>query len=524
MPAWAVALGAAHLLLSPVTRELVSVSDADRYFLPTLGPTDALAAALALVVLSAGLFGASRLLSPRLPPAVGQALGLAALGLLVVHVATLGGNALSERQHTGAWLPRWQRLVPWGPGLLAAALAVLGAAGWWLRGPVLTGARWVLGVLGGFGVWTLGLLLWAAISGLPPASEPPVDGPASAPVATQRPRPPPSTASGQRVVWLLFDELDHRAAFEEHLAALPNLRVLRDRGVLATQAYQAGEHTLDTVPDMFTGQRLEAVRPLGRRALQVTPRGGRRALWHRLPTWAHAAHAAGQRVGIAGAYHPYCRLYGGEAADCVQATVGVAHTRGGLPLATRVLADLATLDLLRPRRAAIAANVAVLAAGRRQALDADLDVTFMHVLLPHEPFTWDVDRAQPQVWTGWSEGYRSNLRWVDHWLGGLRRALAASPLGASTTLVISADHGWRASQALAGRPPDRRVALLVVPPGSAGAARRVDRPISARAVGPLVQALALGELPARADAIARWLGARPVASAAERTGLASPAR
>ena len=494
-----------------------------------LGRSDAWAALLAFALIWAGLWGVLAL-GRRLPSREGRdGLCVAALLLLLLDVVTLHGNALTERRYTHDLLALWNAVGSVGHIGVGVALLLALALAARIRRPIARSAWVVLAVFGVFGATTAAQLAFAGLTGTEVAADAAHDRPAA---AAQEARP--------RVVWLLFDELDQRAVFDDGLGGLPHLAALAARGVRVDHALPAGQHTLDSVPDLWTGidfTSAEAVGPaklrLRRRDLGATdggvkdggvPDGGVTDVgvpdggvtdggvtdWGATPTFASDVNAAGGHVALAGWYHPYCDLFAADATRCRFVTAGVVHSRAGLPFAARVIDDLASVAPWSWRQRAIAANVALSGFARAWAVDPSVDVAYIHLPLPHEPFTWDAEAGAPVLWRSFFGGYEANLQWVDAIVGDVDAALAASPLAGRTTIVISADHGWRSAPALAGRPVDTRVAWVVVPPR--GPAQRVEAEIPARTIGPMVTALAAGNLPAETGAIAGWLRAHASAA------------
>lgn len=129
------------------------------------------------------------------------------------------------------------------------------------------------------------------------------------------------------------------------------------------------------------------------------------------------------------------------------------------------------------------------------ATDAEAELTFVHVNVPHRPVVYDpgTDTIEPRP----EASYLDNLLLVDETIAELRDQLQEQDLWNETTLVLTSDHGDRRDPERVGLPPDdpeepfpdRRVPLIVKPP-EAGQAPDVGDPLDNR----IVHGLALGVL------------------------------
>lgn len=270
-----------------------------------------------------------------------------------------------------------------------------------------------------------------------------------------------------RVVWIVFDELDAAVAIHRRPPGLrlPAFDRLRAESFEATQAYAPGRWTLDALPTLWTGRPVTEARESGPQELRLTFAGSPEPLDFDPSTSVFGlAHKAGFRVGIAGWYHPYCRLFGSVADPC-RAVVSVdafsavrsamVASEGGTVSAVRRLigwhvpwsvasirAGGFTPSRLHTEEAYVLASTA---SAYRQIHDRSLEMVrdptlslvFVHYPVPHLPaFSTVTDSSGPL-------GYEDNLTLMDRALGELRVALEGAGLWTKTTLIVHSDHALR---------------------------------------------------------------------------------
>ena len=73
-----------------------------------------------------------------------------------------------------------------------------------------------------------------------------------------------TSAASQRVLWLVFDEMDQRQTFEKRLpdAELPVIDRFRGESLYANNAYPPASWTIRSMPALFTGKRISRAEPL----------------------------------------------------------------------------------------------------------------------------------------------------------------------------------------------------------------------------------------------------------------------
>ncbi|MGH9146118.1 MAG: alkaline phosphatase family protein [Vicinamibacterales bacterium] len=352
-------------------------------------------------------------------------------------------------------------------------------------------------------------------------------------------------SSPNRLVWIVLDEFDPTVAFDRRPGdvQLRALDRLRSESFVATNAYAPGSWTLDALPTLWTGRPVSEAREVGPSDLRLTFVGvdGQHLLAASDTVFAQA-HAAGFKVGIAGWYHPYCRLFGHVAEQCesVSSSDSVlafrraefAAERGTLamvPLLVRWRAPwsfeaLATGGLVRARAEAEKTRTLLeraetyrLVHARTLAMvqDRSLALVFAHYPVPHLPGFYDSNRGEIDITT--SHGYENNLALADRAVGELRRALEEAGLWAGTTVLVHSDHAlrpriWKQLQqwtpeleaSTGGRQSAFTPFILKLPGQDKGI--EYDRPFNAALARDLVMAALDGRLGSAAE-VTKWLDA-----------------
>lgn len=329
--------------------------------------------------------------------------------------------------------------------------------------------------------------------------------PRVAPAVTRAENTP--AAKAPRVIVAVFDELDYRLAFETppQGLALKGLPRLRATSLFATHAFPPSNSTALSMPAMLIGERFMNIQADGWNRLGLYRENGELTSFGDSDTLLHRAARNGDRIGILGWYHPYCRLFS-MAANCLD-SAGYGHS-------TSYPAS-GMLDIL------ISQWRQIIPAGRPYATlrfensvtrfrellaDPSLGMVFAHFAVPHFPYIYDAGRerlARADLWAPAPSGsvtYFSNLLLVDRLIDETLDTMNASCTGC--ILIVTSDHWWRWSRHYDGR-TDRRVPFAVHTAGESGPAV-IEQKFNVEFLAHLVMAVLQRELLTRAD-IARWI-------------------
>ncbi len=282
------------------------------------------------------------------------------------------------------------------------------------------------------------------------------------PQATDRSAGP---GPGLRVVWLLFDKLDRKIAFEnrDESVEMPTFDALIARSVNFTAAMGPTKSgTQRAMTGILTGHVTDDIKMLPGQ-LQARAEGEERyfALQDRDKIFARA-QSQGFTVALTSHHmihneisNPYCRMFQRVLAKCWNEGRWIkVDTKlvDGMALVLRRLWGFARLDPRRPstrRQQEVLEGVekfkAMMAATGEVVVDPAIDLVFAHIFAPHWPYIFDrrtddfayQEREYPTA----QEGYLGGLELADR---GLRRVLAdiaASSVQKRTAIVVTADHG-----------------------------------------------------------------------------------
>jgi hypothetical protein len=285
---------------------------------------------------------------------------------------------------------------------------------------------------------------------------------------------PTGKTAPQRVVWMIFDELDQGIAFEGVAGKvnMPEFERLQRSALHATAAYSPTSGTLSSLPSLITGKLVQLASPVGPDDLRLVYAGGdgREVRWRGQPNVFSHARSLGLDSVLIGWYHPYCRQLSGELRACWWSAMpfqadSVGRTTG--EAVPKYLRSLFETNLLSPFGQSLATAEAaqryqaLMREARRAVADPSLGVVFLHLQVPHAPHAYDRRSGAFTLGNAPVKGYLDSLALADIALGELRRAMESASLWDSTTVLVSSDHSYRSSRALAHRKVDRRVPFLL---------------------------------------------------------------
>jgi uncharacterized membrane protein YhaH (DUF805 family) len=279
--------------------------------------------------------------------------------------------------------------------------------------------------------------------------------------ADAQPAPPLPAKHGQRVLWIIFDELDYRQAFEHRdpSVQLPELDRLRAESFSAQNAYPPNRITELSLPSLINGRLIKDVKPIGAGDLAIVyDKAKDQKRWSREPDVFTDARSLGRNVGIVAWYHPYCRILGATVTRCtwedISLLFGELRRDPALGLAIRdQLADVVNTnwELRRlhlwpgPEELERSEDIddyrRLMPAVLRDVADPSLDTVFLHLPVPHPVGIYD--RATGQLTVDRHNGYLDNLVLTDRTFGDIRKAMEQAGVWDSTTVIVSADHWWR---------------------------------------------------------------------------------
>ena len=327
-------------------------------------------------------------------------------------------------------------------------------------------------------------------------------------------QPAPGTPD-RRLVWIIFDELDYRLAFQSRPPGinLPELDRLRSESLHATAAVSPAPNTEESMPALITGK-------LSTKASELA----------QVRTVFTDMRERGLNSGVVGWYIPYCRAMSQDVVDCVQPTADVLLSSDLATVIGQQWSDRLGQNWIITRFTKYGRNMVPwfgwaerqqqklgFVYMREQALklvaDPRLGFVFFHFPIPHPLGIYN--RHTGEIVADPQSNYIDNLLLVDRTLGELRQALAAANLEENTDLIVSSDHPLRVNAWIKSEVWDQEeardtgnqmakfVPFLVHLPADANAAE-YPKPMNTIVSKNLAAALVRGSLRTNAD-VARWL-------------------
>lgn len=349
-----------------------------------------------------------------------------------------------------------------------------------------------------------------------------------------------------RALWLIFDELDFRTAFEQRppTLKLPELDRLARQSIFAQNAYPPAGETFLTMPALITGRLVSAARRTGPDELMLKFGDDTEATsWSDQPNIFSRAREAGFNTALAGWYHPYCRVLGRSLTRCVWEGQILASQSPGegdeteslplslgresplsymyshaykaaltVPLATFILPRVDIGDL--ERRKQVSDFKAIEGEAITMASDPSLGVVMIHWPIPHAPNIYN--RSEGQISAAANRSYLDNLALVDRTVADIRRAMESNGTWDTTAVLITSDHWWRESlwkkhktwtaedEAAANGEVDRRIPFILKMAKSGEKGTEFQAPFNTILTHDLVLAILRGEV-SDSKGAADWL-------------------
>ena len=298
------------------------------------------------------------------------------------------------------------------------------------------------------------------------------------PVSAYQPKPPlpllktrarSASRPAPRLIWLLFDELDQRLAFNQRQPSvvLPELDRLRAESFAATHAFQTGGYTMVAIPSLLSGRIYTNADMADADSLMVRPENSERVSdWRDEPNVFRRAREMGVNAAVVGWHHPYCRVLGDSLVRCFDEPSDPspallretdAAENGLLKTVGIQLGRLAInlYDIFRPDADSVSEKLKDASLQRHQqqqyftirdhayhdAIDRQIDFLYVHFPTPHLFAIYD--RRRRDFALSSKTTYFDNLALVDRTVGELRHQLEAAGLWDSTSILITSDHGLR---------------------------------------------------------------------------------
>jgi arylsulfatase A-like enzyme len=269
---------------------------------------------------------------------------------------------------------------------------------------------------------------------------------------------PAQPATRPRLIWILFDELAYKPAFESRDPSvnLPNFDRLRRESTLYTDMTPIAYRTTRAVPSLMLGQIVTDVEytSSNRYLVQI----GDSSHWSQFDVQSSLfglAKQHGVTTSIVGWYVAYCPIFASVATECYWSNDD-AQDRGPTSLdasfAENVWFPLRILveQFVAPHQAwtdvaewNAEGHITSVKDVSQHALatlaNSQADLIYLHLPAPHPPSFWD--RRTGRFASGGS--YLDSLDYSDRLLGQVLDLIESQPRWQATTLLVQGDHSWR---------------------------------------------------------------------------------
>lgn len=330
----------------------------------------------------------------------------------------------------------------------------------------------------------------------------------------------PTLNSGEhrlRTVVVIFDEFDYQLAFDPTVRrnALPLLDDLRSRGFFATQAYSPMHSTAQSVPAMLTGRlvRKSSLSDKHPGDHEILFDDGLSGLWSDQNTLFTDLRAKGMTsLRLNQALLSPIKLDGPADADIVipprlphlvsvsdYAASNLVAFVTRIPLISGTALEVRLNHLLGLPQYSV--GVSQVASQIVDLVgDAQSDVLFLHILLPHLPVVFIPDKGYFGDAT--STDYRDNLLGADHVMSQILHRLRERGRLADTNLIITSDHFFRLKRTHFGL-GDHRIPFIAIFAGDESPYGDFHKPFNTILFRRVIGEIVTGRIQT-SSALARW--------------------
>jgi len=261
--------------------------------------------------------------------------------------------------------------------------------------------------------------------------------------------------STPRILWMIFDELDIRFAFEHRDGLpLPHLDKLKNSSMYATNAYSAESDTLHSIPAMFSG--LNLIKPviLGNQDLKFTINETQKSVtWKEIPSIFDKAKKMNLKTAILGNYHPYHKIFGNVVNYCLPSCIPEVSIWKKMTRYSRLILNTIFFDgipLMRrsklfsddiKREIFIDVYQHMLDKAIPIISDPDYNLIFIHWTIPHAPGIYE--SSGKKFNPSYQANYFDNLVLVDETIGKIWDVSKDQGIWDSTIVIVTSDHWLR---------------------------------------------------------------------------------
>jgi hypothetical protein len=279
-------------------------------------------------------------------------------------------------------------------------------------------------------------------------------------------RPQEKPELKNRVIWIIFDELDYAVPFEKHPVPLPEFEKLKESSIFATQALPPAYTTRDATASLLTGKKVEASEPLAKDELSLKfSNAGTAEKFSETTNILRRVRSLKGETAIVGWLHPYGRVLRQDLSACRWFSVDTYRDFERQKLHQIIFHNFQSLLVSLPFGARIESwldkklkesivdksylkrHLEMMKATNSAITDPNVDLAFIHLPFPHPPNYYEAEKgdfSSPLTKaTNRQNTYFDNLALTDKMLGEIRQNLENADLWDNSTIIVSSDHQWR---------------------------------------------------------------------------------
>lgn len=311
--------------------------------------------------------------------------------------------------------------------------------------------------------------------------------------ANEKSLPASTVKSHQKIIWILFDELDPAYVYDNKQGfKLQSLRKGFANAFYSGFAIGPTNRTVNSVLSYLLGQRVVEVKPMNASAALVRINHEAAAAFQPEGTVFEKLWQEGYKIGISGWHLPYCRLFANYVSKCEQ----FGSSKYNNVTSSNYLEAL-RMDLhsLLPDWASFQHGYIYESSWRsteKLLRDKNLDFVYLHFSVPHLPRIANDEKERfAAFFDGMQEAYESNLSLVDQSIAKIQEILSSEGEWDRTILIITSDHWWRTPERLKNR--QFQVPLLIRFPWEKEM-RLSNTPFNNILISDIILALSKGEI------------------------------
>jgi len=263
----------------------------------------------------------------------------------------------------------------------------------------------------------------------------------------------PAAKSRQKIIWVLFDELDPAYVYDAAQGfKLQSLRKGFENAFYTGFAIAPTNRTVNSVLSYLLSEQVVEVKPVsanvallridGQAAVPFKPEGTIfEKLWQK-----------GYKIGISGWHLPYCRLFEKYASECAQFG---SSKYNNVTSSDYVEALWMDLHSLLPDWASFQHGYIYKKSWESSEWllrNKSLDFIYLHFSVPHLPRVANGESERfAAFFDSTQKAYESNLSLVDESIDRIREILASEGEWDRSILIITSDHWWRTPERLKNR-------------------------------------------------------------------------